>query len=74
LIPMAAVKDIQDRYFIYQLTDSNTVAMKQIEIAGSTGQNYLLKAGLQAGDKIIVNRIDLLHEGMTVVPVKKETE
>lgn len=72
LIPMEAVKDIQDRYFVYLFTDSNKVTMKQIEIAGNSGHNYLLKSGLNTGDKIIVNRIDLLHEGMTVSASKKE--
>lgn len=70
LIPMEAVKDIQDRYFVYLFTDGNKVTMKQIEIAGNTGHHYLLKAGLNTGDKVIVNRIDLLHEGMTVSAAK----
>ncbi len=65
---MAAVKDIQDRYFVYTLGDSNKVAMKQIEISGNEANNYLLKSGLKAGDKVIINRIDMLNEGMEVHP------
>jgi membrane fusion protein (multidrug efflux system) len=67
-LPMAAVKDIQDKYFVFKLADSNKVAMTPIEIAGRSGNNYLVKAGVQAGDKIAVNRIDALNEGMVVAP------
>ena len=67
-LPMAAVKDIQDKFFVFKLADSNKVAMTPIEIAGTSGNNYLIKAGINAGDKIAVNRIDVLNEGMVVAP------
>lgn len=67
-VPIASVKDIQNKYFVFALGDSNKVEMKSIEINGSTGNLYIVKTGLQSGDKIAVNRIDVLNEGMTVVP------
>jgi membrane fusion protein (multidrug efflux system) len=67
-LPMAAVKDIQDKFFVFKLADSNKVAMTPIEIAGNSGRNYLVKSGVQTGDKIAVNRIDALSEGLVVAP------
>jgi membrane fusion protein (multidrug efflux system) len=67
-LPMAAVKDIQDKYFVFKLADSNKVAMTPIEIAGTSGNNYLVKSGVQNGDKIAVNRIDALNDGIVVAP------
>lgn len=67
-LPMASVKDIQDKYFVFKLADSNRVAMTPIEIGGTSGNNYLVKSGVQSGDKIAVNRIDALNEGMVVAP------
>lgn len=67
-VPIASVKDIQNKYFVFALGDSNKVEMKSIEINGSAGNLYIVKTGLQSGDKIAVNRIDVLNEGMTVVP------
>lgn len=72
LVPMDAVKDIQDRYFVYMLTDSNTVTMKQFDVLANSGNRYILKSGLQAGEKIIINRIDELQEGMHVLPSNKK--
>lgn len=67
-LPMAAVKDIQDRLFVFKLSDSNKVAMTPVEVAGKSGNNYLVKSGVKKGDKIAVNRIDVLNEGTVVQP------
>ncbi|MEN5085617.1 efflux RND transporter periplasmic adaptor subunit [Sphingobacterium faecium] len=67
-LPMAAVKDIQDKFFVYVLADSNKVAMKTIEIDGRTGSDYIIKSGVKSGDKIAINSIDQLTEGVVVVP------
>lgn len=68
VIPMGSVKDIQDRFFVFVLTDNNTIQMKPIEIEGKSGNEYIVRSGLTVGDKIAVNRIDLLSDGMPVVP------
>lgn len=67
-IPMASVRDIQDRFFVFSLADSNKVVMKPIAITGKSGNNYIVKSGLQHGEKIALNRIDVLNEGMVVEP------
>lgn len=67
-IPMASVKDIQDKFFVFTLSDSNKIVMKPIEIAGSSGTNYYAKSGVKPGDKIALNSIDVLGDGMEVQP------
>lgn len=67
-VPMSSVKDIQDKYFVFTLADSNKVAMKPIEISGKSGNDYIIKTGLSSGEKVAINRIDILNEGMPVVP------
>lgn len=67
-LPMASVKDIQDKFFVFRLADSNKVTMVPVEISGRSGSFYLVKDGVKAGDKIAVNRIDMLNDGMLVKP------
>lgn len=67
-VPMASVKDIQDKFFVYVLKEGNKVTMAPIEIAGSAGTNYFVKAGIKSGDKIALNSIDALYDSMEVVP------
>jgi membrane fusion protein (multidrug efflux system) len=69
-VPLASVKDIQDRYFVFALGDSNKVAMKPIEVSGRAKNHYIVKSGLKEGDRIALNRIDVLTEGMPVEPGK----
>lgn len=68
VLPMASVKDIQNKYFVYVLGKNNAVQMKPIEISGVSGNNYIVKSGLKPGDKVALNRIDVLVDGMPVVP------
>lgn len=67
-VPMASVKDIQDKFFVFTLTANDKVAMTPIEIAGSAGNNYFVSKGIKQGDKIALNNIDLLNHEMVVVP------
>jgi RND family efflux transporter, MFP subunit len=67
-IPMACVKDIQDKYFVFVLTGKDKVSMQPIEICGRTDNNYIVKKGLNFGDKIAVNSIDLLNESVVITP------
>ncbi|MBO9611175.1 MAG: efflux RND transporter periplasmic adaptor subunit [Dyadobacter sp.] len=69
-VPLASVKDIQDRYFVFALGDSNKVAMRPIEVSGRAKNHYIVKSGLKEGDRIALNRIDVLTEGMPVEPGK----
>lgn len=71
LMPMAGVRDIQDRYFIFILSDSNTVVMKPVEVNGRSGQHYIIRNGVVQGEKVAVNRIDALRDGMAVIPTVK---
>lgn len=67
-VPMASVKDIQDKFFVFVLKPGNKVAMVPIEIAGNSGTNYFVKSGLNSGDKVALNSIDVLYDGGEVVP------
>ncbi|OXA90014.1 efflux RND transporter periplasmic adaptor subunit [Flavobacterium hercynium] len=67
-IPMASVKDIQDKFFVFVLGEGNKVSMVPIEIAGSAGSDYFVKSGLKPGDKVALNSIDVLYDSMEVVP------
>ncbi|MBL1408475.1 efflux RND transporter periplasmic adaptor subunit [Sphingobacterium faecale] len=65
-LPKLSVKDIQDKFFVFRLSDSSTVSMVPIEIEGGTKDLYFVKAGVQQGDKIAINRIDMLQDGLKV--------
>ncbi|MEC4115098.1 efflux RND transporter periplasmic adaptor subunit [Myroides pelagicus] len=67
------VKDIQDKFFVFKLEQGNIVKMTPIDIIGSSGDYYLVKKGLNKGDRIASNRIDVLKDSMKVTPIISES-
>ena len=65
-IPMSAVKDIQDKYFIFKIDKENKVKMTPVIIAGNSGTDFLVKDGLETGERIALNNIESLSDGLEV--------
>ena len=70
VIPQSATVEIQDKVYVFAVGDSNKVARQPIIIAGKSGNNYLVKDGIKAGDKIVFSGLDHMQEGMIIIPEK----
>ena len=70
IIPQSATVEMQDKVFVFALADSNKVKKLPITIVGKTGDNYIVKDGVKAGDQIVLSGIDHLQEGEVIVPQK----
>lgn len=68
LVPMDATLEIQDKIFVYAVGDSNKVAKQPIQIAGKSGNFYLVSEGVKAGDRIVTEGIDHLLDGQVIKP------
>ncbi len=71
LVPQVATTALQDKIFVYTLTPENTVKQRAIKVGGSSGSNYIVEAGLQVGDRIILTGFDKLTDGMEIQPIIK---
>jgi membrane fusion protein (multidrug efflux system) len=67
-VPQAATIEVQDKVFVFLLSDSNKVKKQAIEIIGKSGTNYLVKQGIKAGDQIVMSGLDRLQEGAVIAP------
>lgn len=68
VIPQESTFELQDKIFVYQLMDSNKVKTKGIQVAGRSGNYYLVSGGLSAGDRIVYSGIDNLNDGGAIQP------
>jgi membrane fusion protein (multidrug efflux system) len=68
LIPQGATFEIQDKTFAFLLTDSNKVKSVPVQIAVKKGNYYVLSEGLKPGDKIVLQGLDRLKNGMQIAP------
>ncbi|WP_316804401.1 efflux RND transporter periplasmic adaptor subunit [Pedobacter nototheniae] len=70
MIPGSATIEMQDKVFVFTVGDSSKVKKRAITIVGKSGENYLVKDGVKAGDQLVLSGIDKLQEGMVIQPQK----
>jgi RND family efflux transporter MFP subunit len=71
-VPVLAITRIGGQPFVYVATavDKGTVAKQRAVTLGDTiGNDYAVKSGLKAGDKVIVSGIQFLIDGVPVRPI-----
>ncbi|MDN3548873.1 efflux RND transporter periplasmic adaptor subunit [Mucilaginibacter aquaedulcis] len=72
VVPQSATQEMQDKVFVFLVDNNNKVSKKVITISGKAGNNYLVKDGLKAGDRIVYKGYDHLHEGDVIAPQKAD--
>jgi RND family efflux transporter MFP subunit len=68
IVPQSATLELQDQTFVFLVEKDNKVTKVPIVISGKSGTNYIVKAGLKAGDRIVSGGYDHLHEGDLINP------
>ena len=70
LIPVLATLDVQNKIFVYRLTDDNKAERVAVDVGGKSGGNYLVIGGLHPGDRIVAKDLNLIQEGEQITPEK----
>ena len=69
LIPQSATYELQGKRFVYILENTGTVRSIEITVLpGNNGQFFVVQQGLRAGEKIVVEGVASLRDGMVVNP------
>lgn len=68
VIPQKATFEVQDKNYVYVLDEDDVVRMKPFEPAERVDEYYIVKSGLNEGDRIVYEGIQDLKDGMKVVP------
>ena len=70
LIPQSATTEIQDKKFVFVLQPDNTVKNTEIQVYHlNDGKNYYVTGGLKAGDKIVIEGVQAIHDGQAITPI-----
>lgn len=74
IIPQKATFEIQDRKYVYLVDETNKTVSSPITVFEiNDGQAYVVKSGLKAGDRIVVEGVGTsVKEGMAITPVEKK--
>lgn len=70
LVPQKATYEIQDKHFVYVVGKDNKVKNTEITVLPQNdGTNYVVTGGLKAGERIVVEGINTLSDGMAIKPI-----
>jgi membrane fusion protein (multidrug efflux system) len=68
LVPQQSVSELQGVYQVAVVSDSAVVTIKNIDLGPQIGDMWVVESGLQAGDKVVVDGLQRIKNGMTVAP------
>ncbi len=68
LVPQRAVTETQGTYTVAVVDASNTVAIKRVEMGARSGNDWIVKSGLAAGERVIVEGLNKVRAGVVVAP------
>ena len=74
LVPQRAVTELQGRFRVFVIGSDNTVELREVQPGPQIGSLWLIDSGLQPGERVAVEGIQRLGNGMTIVPVPATVE
>lgn len=66
LIPAKAITEQLGEFFVYLVGDSSKVTQQKVQIGQTIGSNVIVTGGLNAGQRIVVEGQQKLHEGSII--------
>lgn len=66
LIPQKATFDILDKKFVFVVDDKNVVRSRPISVSAEMPQLYVVDGGLAESDKIVVEGLRKVHDGVRI--------
>lgn len=72
VVPQVAVQENQEGKYVYVLGEDNIPQLTYIVVQGQTGDKWIVKDGLKAGDRIIIEGVSKVIPGAPVKPVTKK--
>jgi membrane fusion protein (multidrug efflux system) len=75
LVPQRAVSELQGIYQVGVVTPDNQVTIKTVKIGPLSGDKWVIESGLAAGENVVVDGLQRVRSGMTVMPTAyKDTQ
>ncbi len=74
LVPQRAVSELQGSYQVAVVGADNKVTIKVVKTGPLEGSSWVIEEGLKPGDRIVVEGLQRVRSGMTVVPKEASTE
>ncbi len=68
IIPQKCVRELQGQYSVFSVNAENKVETRQIEVGTKVGDMWIVTKGLNAGEKVLIEGLQKVRNGVTVSP------
>lgn len=66
VIPQSATYEVQDKVYVYKVTDGKAVAM-EIKVAElNDGKTYIVRSGISEGDVLVAEGVGMINDGQPI--------
>jgi membrane fusion protein (multidrug efflux system) len=73
-VPQRALTELQGRYMVAVVDDQNKIMLRQVKTGDQVGSLWVIQEGLKPGERIVVEGIQKVREGVQVIPKPYEPE
>lgn len=74
MVPQRCVTELQGRFLVNLVGENNIIESREVQLAFKNGNMWTVESGLEKGDKIVLEGLQLAREGVTISPVPAEFE
>ncbi len=74
LVPQRAVNELQSAYRMFVIEADDTISVRQVTVGPRLGSNWIIESGVEPGDRVAVEGLLRLREGMPVTPRPAQLE
>ncbi|PCI10716.1 MAG: efflux transporter periplasmic adaptor subunit [Flavobacteriaceae bacterium] len=68
LVPQKSVTELQGLYSVFIVNSENKIETKQVEVGEKIGDLWIIKKGVNAKDKVVIEGLQKIRSGMEVIP------
>jgi RND family efflux transporter MFP subunit len=69
IVPQQAVSEMQGSYEVATVDDDDAVSVHTINVGDQTGSSWIIRDGVKAGERVIVDGVQKVAPGMHVHPI-----
>ena len=74
MIPQRCVTELQGRFLVNVVGVDNVIESREVELAFKNGNMWAVESGLEKGDVIVLEGLQIAREGVTISPVLADFE
>jgi membrane fusion protein (multidrug efflux system) len=72
LIPERAVAELQGQSFVWVIGEDNKATQRAVKVGKTLGGNVLVTEGLKSGERVVLEGLQKIREGVVVQPSTAE--